>query len=274
MQDARNKYDKASEDVNIIGRLKTKLDTEILDSFYKKFKVERTFKERPYSRNWLHTYRDSEDKLLSIDRDNLDKKLKAYKQETFIKAIESLENTLKHANKELEDAEQKYKYMKRVEVRNSRLRLGAAGAVVLLALHHKIFRSDSKNHALEELVKNPKLFDTMNPNYTKDQEFCLSAISQNIEVFNHINNKLIKNEEFLLKAIRIQNDILSLMIKNEKYNEILKKPSFIDKLKTIKNGSKEFKERVESLDLDNNSKKDSHKKRTPSKRTSKKNTLY
>ena len=149
------------------------------------------------------------------------------------------------------------------------------GAGALYKYQDKLFKSDPKNHSLEELVKNPQLFDTMNPNYTKDQEFCLSAISKNIDVFKYMNNNLIKNEEFLLKAIRIQNDILSLMIENEEYNEILKKPSFIDKLKTIETKDKEFKKIVESLDLDNNSKKnqkkDSHKKRTPEKKTSKKN---
>ena len=111
----------------------------------------------------------------------------------------------------------------------------------------KIYKSETKNSSLKKLVKNPVLFETINPNYTKEKEFCLNAISENMDVFNYINNNLIKNEEFLLDAIRIKNDILSLILKNKEYSKILKKHSFINKLKRIQTGTKKIKSIVEDL---------------------------
>ena len=145
-----------------------------------------------------------------------------------------------------------------------------------LALYEKYLQKKYREEydALKKLIENPNLFDNIDKKYTKDKDFCLKAISRNIEVFNYINNNLIKNENFLLEAIGIQNNILSLMVKNKGFSEILKKSSFIYKLKKIKAKTIQFKLLVKDLDSDNNTKKDSHKKRTRSKRTSKKNTRY
>ena len=129
--------------------------------------------------------------------------------------------------------------------------------------YNYFYKSTEKNNALQKLIKNPELFDTINPIYTKEKDFCLNAILQNIKVFNYINNNLKNNEDFLLEAIILQNNILSLMIENEDFSEILKKPSFINKLKIINTVTKEFTLMIK--DLDNNLRRGTPKKGTPKK---------
>ena len=134
--------------------------------------------------------------------------------------------------------------------------------------YNYFYKSTEKNNALQKLIKNPELFDTINPIYTKEKDFCLNAILQNIKVFNYINNNLKNNEDFLLEAIILQHNILSLIIENEDFSKILKKPSFINKLKIIKTVNKEFTLMIK--DLDNNSRRATPKKGTPKKGTPKK----
>ena len=59
--------------------------------------------------------------------------------------------------------------------------------------------------------------------------------------------ELKKNEDFILEAIQKQPDIFLLIIHNKDFSKILKKSSFINKLKRIENISKKFKSLIDNL---------------------------
>ena len=158
--------------------------------------------------------------------------------------------------------------------RNTRIAGLTAAAAVGVGLYYKNRETNKKNerfNILKELANNPELFNSLDKKYTNDPIFCLEAIGQNKKVFNFINDTLKKDEDFILQAIMKQPNILSLIMTNKKFKDMLKSPFFIKELEELSIDNQILKPHVEklknSLSLNNNS-----NRRTPRKGTSRKGT--